>query len=893
MAPVRIAAMLDLKLGIRWFKSQGINYIKLITTGRLRMEVERSPSLDPDIWSHRMCDELESKWTTNRSHFVKRFSFHVPRRSQQYSSRSWRVFSAVEVLEARQLLCVDDLAEDGTAADADHGADHDAEESHVDELGLEMGTFPMIDAHRRVLVTAGSTTGTTTTVAASSPLTSVPVLNSLQGAVVSLYLDFDGHFESSWGSYSNITQPAFDQDGDATTFSDSELSTIQNIWRYIAEDYSPFKVNVTTVQPASFANGAALRISIGGDGSWIGPYGGVAYVDSFTNSISNVVYVFPKNLANGNAKYTAEASSHESGHGFGLQHQSLYSGTTKVDEYYGGPGDGRAPIMGDSYSATRGLWWYGTSATSSTTIQDDMAVISRTANGFGYRIDDYGNTASTASVLSVSGSQLSGSGVITTTNDVDFFAFTTDAGQIAINVSVLPGFNDLDAKLQLFDANGGLIATADPSTSFGASFTGTVVAGSYRVAVSSHGGYGDVGQYTISGTIAVPTNSVGTPGNLVAATQSASQINLSWIDNATNETGFRVDRSLDGVTWTTIATLGADSTSLSLLDLTAGTNYAFRVSAFNTTSVSDFSNVVTTATLALAPANLTATVVSSSRIDLAWSDVSGETGYKIERSTNGTTWTQIATTGANVTSYSNTGLNSATSYSYRVKANNAGGDSAASNVASATTPTAPTLPSAPTSLSAVAASASRVNLSWTDNSNNENGFQIWRTSNNGRSWTNIANVSANTTSFTDTGVNARKTYSYAVRAFNDTGYSAYSNTATVTTPRASGSSGGGGEHGLSHAGSVVARSQAIASPNSAASATTVATTGRVQTSTNSRPADPVRDAATDRRESTDLASSSSSGQEEPATPTNVSRLDDFESLTAVFSQLTLLGEGLV
>lgn len=813
---------------------------------------------------------------------MKRLKFRAPRRGKQYGSRSWRVFSAIEVLEGRQLLCVDDLDADGAESVADH--DHDAEGSHLD--GQELGTFPMIDAHRRVLVASGSTSGTTTTVAASSPLTSIPVLNSLPGAAVSLYLDFDGHFESSWGSYSNITQPAFDQDGDATTFSDGELATIQNIWRYIAEDYSPFKVNVTTVQPASFANGAALRISIGGDGSWIGPYGGVAYVDSFTNSISNVVFVFPKNLANGNAKYTAEASSHESGHGFGLQHQSLYSGTTKVDEYYAGPGDGRAPIMGDSYSATRGLWWYGTSAVSSTTIQDDMAVISRTANGFGYRLDDYGNTAATATALTVSGSQLSGSGFITTTNDVDYFSFSTDAGQIGINVSVLATFNDLDAKLQLFDANGGLIATSDPSTSFGASISATVAAGSYRVAVASHGGYGDVGQYTVSGTTVVSTNSVGTPSNLIAATQSPSQINLSWIDNATNETGFRVDQSFDGVTWTTIATLGANSTSFSALDLTAGTSYSFRVSAFNATSVSDFLNVVTTATLALAPANLTATANSSSRIDLAWSDVSGETGYKIERSTDGTNWTQIATTGANVASYSNTGLNSATTYFYRVKANNAGGDSAASNVATATTLTAPTIPAAPTTLSAVAASASRVNLTWSDNSSNENGFQVWRTSNNGRSWTNIANVSANTASFTDNAVNARKTYSYAVRAFNDAGYSAYSNTATVTTPRFS----FGGGNSLGHSAAVTTRSQTDTLPASSTSPATTTSVDSALLSTGSRSVDSVRDATTDRRDTPDSASPSSSAQEEPATSTMASRWDDFESLAAVFSHPTLLGE---
>ena len=819
---------------------------------------------------------------------MKRLSFRAPRRGESYGHRSWRVFSAIEVLEARQLLCVDELAADGAVPVADHN--HGAEESPL--AGHELGTFPMIDAHRPVLVTAGTTPATTPTIAATSPLSSIPVLNSLPGAAVSVYLDFDGHFEASWGSYSNITQPAFDQDGDPTTFSDGELATIQSIWQYVAEDYSPFKVNVTTVPPASFANGAALRISIGGDGVWIGPYGGVAYVDSFTNSISNVVFVFPKNLANGNAKYTGEASSHESGHGFGLQHQSLYSGTTKVNEYYSGPGDGRAPIMGDSYSATRGLWWYGTSAVSSSTFQDDMAVISRSANGFGYRLDDYGNTAATASALTVSGSQLNGSGFITTISDVDFFSFSTDAGLIGINVSVPTGFNDLDATLQLFDANGGLVATSDPSTSFGASLSVTVAAGNYRVAVASHGGYGDVGQYSVSGTI-VPTNAVGTPSNLVAATQSTSQINLSWIDNATNETGFRVDQSFDGVTWTTIATLGANSTSLSAIALTAGTNYAFRVSAFNVTSVSDFSNVVTTATLTIAPTNLTATAVSSSRIDLAWSDVTGETGYKIERSTDGINWTQIATTGANVTSYSNTGLNSATTYSYRVTANNAGGDSARSNVASVTTltpPAVPTVPTAPTSLSAVAATANRVNLSWTDNSNNENGFQVWQTSNNGRSWTNIANVSANTASFTDTGVSARKTYSYTVRAFNDAGYSAYSNTATVTTPRAS----FGGGNSLWHSATVVTPSQAIALPTSSASPVTTTSAGSALLSTGSRSADSVRDAATDRRDTTGFRSSpSSSAQKGPATPTNVSRLADFESLAAVFSHPTLLGECLV
>ena len=55
---------------------------------------------------------------------------------------------------------------------------------------------------------------------------SVPVLNSNPGAPASLYLDFDGHFEATWGSYSNITTPVFNQDGDATSFSSAEIGTI-------------------------------------------------------------------------------------------------------------------------------------------------------------------------------------------------------------------------------------------------------------------------------------------------------------------------------------------------------------------------------------------------------------------------------------------------------------------------------------------------------------------------------------------------------------------------------------------------------------------------------------------------------------------------------------------
>jgi hypothetical protein len=89
-----------------------------------------------------------------------------------------------------------------------------------------------------------------------------------------------------------------------------------------------------------------------------------------------------------------------------------------------------------------------------------------------------------------------------------------------------------------------------------------------------------------------------------------------------------------------------------------------------------------------APSNLSATVASSSQINLSWQDNSNnETGFKVERKTGaGGTWNEIATVGTGVRTYQNTGLAANTTYYYRVRAYNSYGNSAYSNEAGATTP---------------------------------------------------------------------------------------------------------------------------------------------------------------------------------------------------------------
>src|SRR5207253_10601774 len=121
-----------------------------------------------------------------------------------------------------------------------------------------------------------------------------------------------------------------------------------------------------------------------------------------------------------------------------------------------------------------------------------------------------------------------------------------------------------------------------------------------------------------------------------------------------------------------------------------------------------------------APGSLSATAVSGTQINLKWTDNStNETGYHVERSTDGTTFMQIATAGPATTNYLDAGLASGTAYYYRVAAYNASGASAYSNTASATIQAAVLSPS---NLSASVASASQVNLTWTDHSARQHSF---------------------------------------------------------------------------------------------------------------------------------------------------------------------------
>lgn len=192
-------------------------------------------------------------------------------------------------------------------------------------------------------------------------------------------------------------------------------------------------------------------------------------------------------------------------------------------------------------------------------------------------------------------------------------------------------------------------------------------------------------------------------------------------------------------------------------------------------------------TVPAAPTNLEAAAVSSSRIDVQWQDQSSnETGFRIERAADAAFSigvTLLATTPPNTTVYSDRNLSPGTVYYYRVRATNQAGDSPNSNVASAAT--APeTIPLPPSGLTAQAVWATQIDLAWTDNSDNDRGFEIERATDIDFTQNVVALVTtaASATSYQDTTVLPERTYYYRLRATNLAGDSAWCPVASATTP---------------------------------------------------------------------------------------------------------------
>jgi predicted Zn-dependent protease len=400
----------------------------------------------------------------------------------------------------------------------------------------------------------------------------IPQLSSLTGAAQTIFLDFDGDTQQTWNrtdasqTYTNVVAGEFKLDNTAG-ISDAEESVIRKIWETVADDFAPFNVNVTTVAPASFADRVALRVVMAGDTSatlttnagttfnsgtrdvFISDDSGVmlntsgyAAINSYTNTEVNVVYVFAKYIntwstTDSEGRYRdlravmANTASHEAGHAFGLEHHGNYDVGTILT----------TPIMGSNTQGDRTLW--STYTVGSTTYDS----VSRLANLFGTRPDDFSNSLTKASEFPMTYNAIYGwtgvvQGVISGVTDADVFRLTTSTTNTYKMTVTVPQFGNLDSQLAIYNVRKSLfgaemytlVSVVDPAitqyhpfSGLGATTNISLGAGTWAIVVRSHGSYGDIGNYRFSITIPSSQPYIDLKGTVLTAGTTTSTMTSS------------------------------------------------------------------------------------------------------------------------------------------------------------------------------------------------------------------------------------------------------------------------------------------------------------------------------------------------------------------------------
>jgi len=282
------------------------------------------------------------------------------------------------------------------------------------------------------------------------------------------------------------------------------------------------------------------------------------------------------------------------------------------------------------------------------------------------------------------------------------------------------------------------------------------------------------------------------PSELEAETMGSSEIALTWADNSHNEEGFVIELSLTGEgEWSPKDSVDRNFGTrrrFTVGQLTGLTEYYFRVYAYNDSGPSPYTNIVSATTIQgppLMPTDLVIDAPSYTHVEMSWTDNSlDELGFILERKHESSNWGQIDSLVENTTSFNDDEIFPRNRYMYRICSVNAVGRSSwlASEDWTAV-PDGP--PNAPTDLEATPLDMARINLRWTDASNNEGGFILERSLSGADDFAVIAELTAGVEFYGDTGLEQETAYDYRVKSVreDEDGYyeSDYSDIATAAT----------------------------------------------------------------------------------------------------------------
>jgi hypothetical protein len=433
---------------------------------------------------------------------------------------------------------------------------------------------------------------------ASGANAQVPLLNSYPSARATIYLDFDGQYVT--GTSWNWNGPI---DAQPSGFS---VAGMTEIFNRVSEDYRLFNINITTdstVYAAAPLN-QRTRVIITPTYQWYGSVGGIAFVGSFTFGDNTPCWVFSSLLAT-NAKYVAEAVSHEAGHTLGLQHQSSYTTACAKTEYNPGTGSGEiswAPIMGVGYYKNLTTWHYGTNTYGCNYYQDDLAIITSSTNNFGYRTDDIGNLHTTATSVGFTATGFSTTGLINSGTDKDVFKFTISSPTY-IHMTAVPqnvGGNNsganLDIKMSLLDYKGDTVGQYNQLNVVNATLDSSLNTGTYYVVVEGTANANVVkneslGYYSLA---ASPISILPVHRLALSGKMDGGNHNLTW-SYETDETvqEIVIENSKDGIHFDALSTLSPGTKTFSWKPLTDNAPY-YRVRVITAAEErSYYSNIIT------------------------------------------------------------------------------------------------------------------------------------------------------------------------------------------------------------------------------------------------------------------------------------------------------------
>ena len=185
-----------------------------------------------------------------------------------------------------------------------------------------------------------------------------------------------------------------------------------------------------------------------------------------------------------------------------------------------------------------------------------------------------------------------------------------------------------------------------------------------------------------------PTVGPSPASDLTAQILNADNVFLNWTDNSNDEIGFRIERkALWEEDWSILANTGMNTSSYLDNTVALGEAYNYRVVVFDSLNDGARSNEVEVQMQPPSdPTGLNVDPYNSTTLTVSWTDNSeGESGFDIERSTDGNNWSNVGNTGPNENVFIDTGLESGSTFVYRVRALSGLGSSEESNTGSDTT----------------------------------------------------------------------------------------------------------------------------------------------------------------------------------------------------------------